>query len=73
MKKILFTYYKWPPFLLQDISLSLEPQPMVQKHTYITMYNKIYHTAGMGEMRNTNRILVRKSEGKKLLGRPRNR
>jgi hypothetical protein len=37
------------------------------------MYKKIYHTACMGEMRNTNRILVRKSEGKKLLGRPRNR
>jgi hypothetical protein len=33
------------------------------------MYNKIYHTACMGEMRYTNRILVRKAEGKKLLGR----
>jgi hypothetical protein len=37
---------------------------------YITKYTT---QQAWGEMRNTNTILVRKSEGKKLLGRPRDR
>jgi hypothetical protein len=34
---------------------------------------KAEHTARMGERRGANRVLIGKTEGKKLLGRPRRR